>query len=723
MKGKQIEAPPWLVRGLRALVYALCGAAFAFPLAHTTTVVATAFGAFAGALGAVYLARSRLRSPWIGVLGPVAALLAYACVSALGRSGALAEWLGDARALTIIDALAFALVTAPLCAALSALSLRYRFLSFVEVALGGMVVSQLVAEHRHGAINRPFDIADPILSSGGDPLVVFYALGALAVIALALVLIYERSVRRLLAHVGVLLLLVGLAGFGARSGVLPVPEPQGGLKGMTGKPQEKTEGGKSSRGRPDNDSLEFRDQEQNRDQQTPVAVVLLHDDYSPPGGVYYFRQGAFSQFNGRRLVTTTRDGLDRDIVDGFPVSKHKVAEVPEAGFERAVLETTVALLADHTRPFGLEAPVEFQAAENPNPERFRRVYKVVSAALTADFMSLTGRNAGNPAWNAEDRAEYLALPDDERYAQLAKQILEQVPAELADDPMIKAYAVTQWLNKEGTYSLRSKHAEAKDPTAHFLFGDKTGYCVHFAHAAVYLLRSLGVPARVATGYAVEESARQGGSALLIASGAAHAWPEIYLEGVGWVVTDVQPERTLDPAPAPPDADLQRLLGQLARGIRPLPPDGSEPRTPWEQWLKDAARWLAQAGGQALVLAFIALYLIKVWRRLSPSFASAARLPRVAYRAELDRLAEVGLCRRKGESREAFAARVREVSPSFVELTKLHVGARFGSKRAGSLAPQDLRSLSRSVNIERRRAIVWWRRVLGALIPWSWLKAR
>src|SRR5690606_21212294 len=175
------------------------------------------------------------------------------------------------------------------------------------------------------------DIADPILSSGGDPLVVFYALGALAVIALALVLIYERSVRRLLAHVGVLLLLVGLAGFGARSGVLPVPEPQGGLKGMTGKPQEKTEGGKSSRGRPDNDSLEFRDQEQNRDQQTPVAVVLLHDDYSPPGGVYYFRQGAFSQFNGRRLVTTTRDGLDRDIVDAFPVDQQKVAEAPEAG--------------------------------------------------------------------------------------------------------------------------------------------------------------------------------------------------------------------------------------------------------------------------------------------------------------------------------------------------------------------------------------------------------
>jgi hypothetical protein len=228
---------------------------------------------------------------------------------------------------------------------------------------------------------------------------------------------------------------------------------------------------------------------------------------------------------------------------------------------------------------------------------------------------------------------------------------------------------------------------------------------------------------VATCYAVEESARQGGSSLLVASGAAHAWPEIYLDGVGWVVTDVQPERTLDPPPQPPDADLQRLLGQLARGIKPLPPDGSPPRTPWEQWLKDFARWAGTALGQGLALAFMALYLIKVWRRVAPRFASPASLPRVAYRAELDRLAEVGLFRRRGESREAFAMRVRDFAPSFDALTNLHVGARFGSQRAVRGGREELSSLRALVGTERRRAFVWWRRVLGALIPWNWLRAR
>ncbi|MET0344065.1 MAG: transglutaminase domain-containing protein [Polyangiales bacterium] len=715
----------WLIASLRALVYALCTAMFIWPLAALSTAIAGGLGAGVGALLGDRASRARLRSPMLLGAGLVAALIIALALGQVARSSALAGMLSPSGFLTLVDALRFGLVALPLALALSALSTRHRALAFVEVGLGGAMVSQLVAEHRHGAINRPFEIADPIISVGGDPSVVFYALGGAAVLLLALVLVRERSIGRLIMQLGLLVLVVLFAGFGASSGVLPRPEPQGGGLGLTGKPdseQNKDQHGQGrGRERRDNDNLEFRDQEQNQDKQTPVAVVLLHDDYSPPSGVYYFRQGAFSQFNGRRLIGTTRDGLDRDVVEGFPVDRVDVKDAPEAGAERATLESTVALLADHTRPFGLESPVSFEAAQNPNPERFRRVYKVVSSALTGDFTTLMGRSAGDVRWSAEDRAEYLALPSDPRYAELARTIVTDLPRDVADDPMLKAWAISQWLAKEGTYSLRSKHASASDPTAHFLFGDKVGYCVHFAHAATYLMRAVGVPARVATGYAIEESARQGGSAVLISSGAAHAWPEVYLEGVGWVVVDVQPQRTLDPAPEPPDADLQRLLGQLARGVRPLPPDGSPPGTYWKDWIRDAARWLGTRVGYALVLAMVALYLAKFWRRLAPRLASAETLPRVAYRAELDRLAEVGLVRRRGESREAFAERVRAEFPSFRALTALHVGARFGSRRAEG-APA-LRALASGVQSERARAFKPWRRLLGALVPWSFFRAR
>jgi hypothetical protein len=718
--------PPILVLAIRAFVYAICAAAFTWPLSGWTTAVSAAAGAFVGVLTAPALGKSRMRSSALLALTALVAVALSLLVGALERSESMAIWVGDTRWLAIVDGARFGGAAALIGLLGTTLALRHRWLAFVEVAAGGTVFSQLVSDHRHGAINRPFEIADPIIATGGDPAVVFLTLGAVAALLLALVLIWERRVGRLLAHMAVLAVLLVGAFLGAdATGVLPRPEPAGGGLGLTGKPQQQDE--KKGRGqrqsRRDNDNLEFRDNEQSRDQQTPVAVVLLHDDYSPPTGVYYFRQGAFSQFNGRRLVGSTRDNIDDDILNSFPVQHTDVAGAPQPGYDRASLESTVALLADHTRPFGLESPMWFEPAQNPDPDRFRRVYKVASAPLTSDFTSMLGRLAGNDAWSEEDRKEYLALPDDPRYAALSKEITSKLPDLLKDDPMLKAWNVREWLSKEGIYSLRSKHASAEDPTAHFLFGDKTGYCVHFAHAAVYLLRAAGVPARVATGYAVEESARQGGSAILISSGAAHAWPEIYLDEVGWVVVDVQPERTLDPPPEPADADLQRLLGQLARGVTPLAPDGTEPKLAIWAWLKDVARKLAEGLSYGLAGVLVALYLAKLWRALAPRFAPAGDLARVAYRAEIDRLADVGVGRKRGESREAFAARLARELPSFAHLTRAHVGARFGSRWATGLSRTELAATADAVRSERQKVFSFWKRMAGSLVPWSFLRAR
>jgi transglutaminase-like putative cysteine protease len=718
--------PPILVLAIRALVYAICAAAFTWPLSGWTTAVSAASGAFVGVLAAPALGKSRMRSSALLALTVLVGLALSLFVSLLERSQGLSMSFGDTQWLAVVDGARFGGAAALVGLIGTTFSLRHRWLAFVEVAAGGTIFSQLVSDHRHGAINRPFEIADPIIASGGDPAIVFLTLGAVAALLLALVLIWERRVGRLLVHISVLAVLLIGAFMGAdATGVLPRPEPAGGGLGLTGKPQQQDDkkSGGHKQNRRDNDNLEFRDNEQSRDQQTPVAVVLLHDDYSSPTGVYYFRQGAFSQFNGRRLVGSTRDHVDEDILGSFPVQHVDVEGAPQPGYDRASLESTVALLADHTRPFGLESPIWFAPAQNPDPDRFRRVYKVGSAPLTADYNSMLGRLAGNDAWSEEDRKEYLALPSDPRYAALANEILSKLPELLKDDPMLKAWTVREWLSKEGIYSLRSKHASAEDPTAHFLFGDKTGYCVHFAHAAVYLLRAAGVPSRVATGYAVEESARQGGSAILISSGAAHAWPEIYLDEVGWVVVDVQPERTLDPPPEPADADLQRLLGQLARGVTPLAPDGTEPRLAIWAWLKDVARKLGEGLAYGLVGVLIALYLTKLWRALAPRFAPARDLARVAYRAEIDRLADLGIGRKRGESREAFAARVARDLPSFAQLTRAHVGARFGSAWAERLSKPELAAYREAVSRERRQLFSFWKRLAGSLVPWSFLRAR
>jgi hypothetical protein len=233
------------------------------------------------------------------------------------------------------------------------------------------------------------------------------------------------------------------------------------------------------------------------------------------------------------------------------------------------------------------------------------------------------------------------------------------------------------------------------------------------------MRAVDVPARVATGYAVSESARQGGSALLLSGAASHAWTEVFLDGFGWVVFDVYPERALDPPEQPMDADLQRLLGELARGASPIPLSATDiPR------LKELARRLTFEAGTWLMALLVAvvllLYLAKVWRRLSPRFASPRSLPRVLYRAQLDRLAEVSVRRAQGESREAFASRVRDLVPSFEGLTSAHVAAAFGARE---LDPDSLRFQAGRVRRDLRGGFPLWKRFLGLITPWSWLGSK
>jgi hypothetical protein len=122
-----------------------------------------------------------------------------------------------------------------------------------------------------------------------------------------------------------------------------------------------------------------------------------------------------------------------------------------------------------------------------------------------------------------------------------------------------------------------------------------------------------------------------------------------------------------------------------------------------------------------VAMLLVLYAIKAWRRHVPAFARGPALPRVSYRAALDRLAEVGLSRRYGETREAFAARAGAVAPSLGRLTVVHAGAALGSQRP--LGPPDTVGLADDVRREVAERVPTWRAILGLLDPLSWVRTR
>ncbi|MFE0673880.1 DUF3488 and DUF4129 domain-containing transglutaminase family protein [Streptomyces sp. NPDC058867] len=86
--------------------------------------------------------------------------------------------------------------------------------------------------------------------------------------------------------------------------------------------------------------------------------------------------------------------------------------------------------------------------------------------------------------------------------------------------------------------------------------DKQGFCVHFSFSMAAMARSLGIPARVAVGFA--PGTPQGDESVSVGLKDAHAWPELYFEGVGWTRFEPTPTRGSVPSYTQPDVSGEAL---------------------------------------------------------------------------------------------------------------------------------------------------------------------
>ena len=169
----------------------------------------------------------------------------------------------------------------------------------------------------------------------------------------------------------------------------------------------------------------------------------------------------------------------------------------------------------------------------------------------------------------EARAAYLALPKgiDRKVYHLAKTLTQSIPS-----PYGKALALKNHLLDGYKYSLDVDYPpQGQDFVSHFLLDSKTGYCSYFASAMAVMARMVDLPSRYVEGYLVPE--RPGGSTTVLGKN-AHAWVEIYFEGVGWL--------PFDPTPGsgdsyhPPRGDQPGDGGDEDPGEEPGPEEPEEP---------------------------------------------------------------------------------------------------------------------------------------------------
>ncbi len=186
--------------------------------------------------------------------------------------------------------------------------------------------------------------------------------------------------------------------------------------------------------------------------------------------------------------------------------------------------------------------------------------------------------------------QYLTVPEQlVTVKAVAEQLKDQTytgeeikATRLNRDRMEKAWIVADWLGRNCTYSKKLPEVpKGADPIEYFLSTSEKGYCMHFASAGVMLLRELGVPARYASGYVVSRAEfsdldREDHQAIVL-DNQAHAWVEIYLEGVGWVPVEVTAGYvSLLPTPAPSPTVTPR---PTSRPVPTLTPTNTPTRAP------------------------------------------------------------------------------------------------------------------------------------------------
>ena len=318
--------------------------------------------------------------------------------------------------------------------------------------------------------------------------------------------------------------------------------------------------------------------------------------------------------------------------------------------------------------------------------------------------------------SAAERVRYLQLPPIN--TRIWSQAREWAGAD--GTPAERACRIQQHLRLDYQYSLESANQPVRDPLSNFLFVTKRGYCEYFASAMAVMLRTQGIPARVATGFQSGYYNEVSGLTVIRASD-AHAWVEAWLEGQGWVTFD----------PTPPAAS-NRTLGLSARVNMYL--DAAD--SMWQQWvmaydlghqaalaakfegtlrnlsearlrgqsdwkpgfLTTFRTWSAVLISLALFTGLAILFAPRLWKRLRGRYqlrrigktGGSAHDAALLYQLMLDALARRGFRKPAGVTPLEFARTLPPAeSEPVLRFTSLYYAVRFGNDAASAIPLADL----------------------------------
>ncbi len=315
----------------------------------------------------------------------------------------------------------------------------------------------------------------------------------------------------------------------------------------------------------------------------------------------------------------------------------------------------------------------------------------------------------------------------------------------------EAVALQHWFADSGKFRYTLNVQEPASPQAliRFLTTQRRGYCQQFAFAMAVLARLLDIPSRVAVGYTAGTSV--GRDRWVVKTSDAHAWPELYFQGAGWLRFEPTPAGTGGQATAiPPSYSVPPILAPPS-GSQAVPTPGATAAQPGSAKARTgplaklgevpgevgvagtvAARNPAPYGLLALAgLAVLALVMPRTirsarrrrrWRRAADDRGRAE----VAWAELLDDLTDYRVAWSPSASPRALARQIaaeRPMAPapgeSLTRITGAAERARYARTPAGSASLRaDTDQVRRALAGQAKRRVRWQARLLppSALLP-------
>jgi len=435
---------------------------------------------------------------------------------------------------------------------------------------------------------------------------------------------------------------------------------------------------------------------------------------------YYMRTVTYDIYTGHGWSSS--EGSDRRVAAGDRIFPGDTPERPLAGFE---IETvTVEMQRDGGRnvftpgfprsalaplvvhqPGGLPLLGALQAGSAIDEGRG---YLITAAISNATEAMLVGAGTAYPP---EIVATYTSTEGvTGRTASTANDV---ITAAGAADPYHKAKALADYLRSDPRFTYATVAALPSDPSRDlvdfFLFDQngQAGYCEYFATTMAVMARTVGLPSRVAVGYAPGERVDDG--IYQVRDKNAHLWAEVYFPGYGWQIFESTksispPVRLSGSGVVPPinlpvggvDSGQQFLEGEDLGGISTLPsfqpveggfqPGGQRP----EEEVREGNAWVII--GLLMLLAGVAGYRLLRgryrFRFLAPGDRQWQRLAFAADRA--------GVAQRPSETVYEYAGWLQEQIPKrSVEIHEIADGKVWQSYSGHSVSSEAIARLERA----------------------------